>query len=63
MKATDDYQAKIRFWASNPRVEPLPPVARPLPRFRAQRFSSHLEMNRWKQALLIEVARSHAADG
>lgn len=62
MKVTDDYQAKVRLWAANPQVEPLPSFVPSLPRFRAQKFANHEEMNRWKKALLIEVARSHAAD-
>ena len=63
MKVTDDYKAKVRLWAANPRVVPLSRGGPSLPRFRAQKFASHAEMNRWKQALLIEIARSHAADG
>ncbi len=56
MKISDDYRAKVRLWAEVPRVVPLP-VAPALPRFPAQRFSTHEEMNRWKRALLREVAR------
>jgi hypothetical protein len=62
MKATDDYKAKVRFWAANPTVVPLPAIALPLPNFRSRRFSSHEEMNRWKKSLLATVARLHAAD-
>jgi hypothetical protein len=62
MKITDDYKAKIRLWAADLKVEPLPSVGPALPRFRAQKFSSHEEMNRWKMDLLAKVARSHAAD-
>jgi hypothetical protein len=59
MKITDDYRAKIRLWAANPRVVPLPPGPR-LPRFRARKFSSHAEMNAWKRELVLELARRYA---
>jgi hypothetical protein len=56
MKITDDYNAKIRLWAENPRVVPLPPGPR-LPKFKSRRFSSHAEMNEWKRALLQQLAQ------
>ena len=62
MKVTGDYKAKIRLWAANPQVEPLPSTLPALLRFRVQRFSSHVEMNRWKQALLVKLARFHGDD-
>lgn len=62
MKVTDDYKAKIRLWATDPKVEPLPAVGSALPRFLPQKFSSHEEMNRWKKDLLAKVARFHAAN-
>ena len=62
MKISDDYRAKVRLWAQNPRVVPLP-VMPPLPIFGAQRFRSHEEMNRWKRELLREIARSVARRG
>jgi len=55
MKMSDDYKAKVRLWAERPTVVPLPPPPK-LPGFPVQRFSSHAEMNRWKQALLRQVA-------
>ena len=55
MKITDDYKAKYRLWAAHPRV--IPPAAPVrLPRFKSRRFSSHAEMNRWKQQILRELA-------
>jgi hypothetical protein len=63
MKVTDDYKAKIRLWAANPKVEPLPPCGTVIPRFGAKKFANHAEMNRWKQTLLLEVARSHGTNG
>jgi hypothetical protein len=56
MKATDDYQAKIRFWAADQKVIPLPDGPK-VPKFAPQKFSSHEEMNRWKEALLLQMAR------
>ncbi len=61
MKQADDYRAKIRLWAANPKVVALP-SGPPLPRFGSRKFASHEEMNRWKQALLAQVARSHGAN-
>ena len=63
MEVTDDYRAKIRLWAANPRVEPLPSSLPRLPPSRPQRFASHEEMNRWKRALIAEMARRAAKYG
>jgi hypothetical protein len=57
MKSTDDYKAKYRLWAANPRVVAAPPAPR-LPKFASRRFSSHAEMNEWKRNLLRELARA-----
>ena len=62
MKVTDDYEAKLRLWAANPRVVPLPPGP-PLPRFAPQKFRTHAEMNRWKEELLRQAARESKAHG
>ncbi|MEI7732060.1 MAG: hypothetical protein WCO56_20975 [Verrucomicrobiota bacterium] len=62
MKVTDDYNAKLRLWAANPQVMPLPPAC-PLPKFSPQKFSSHKAMNRWKAKLLREHARQHSTHG
>jgi hypothetical protein len=62
MKLSDDYQAKLRFWAANQIVAPLP-EGPSLPKFRPQKFATHLEMNRWKEALLLEVARKQVTHG
>src|SRR5215813_3865685 len=62
MKATDDYAAKVRFWAAHQRVVPLPAGPR-LPRFRPQKFSSHAEMNRWKEGLILQIARGTSSYG
>ena len=34
-----------------------------LPRFRAQKFQTHAEMNAWKKALLRQLAREGPAHG
>ena len=61
MKAADDIQAKVRFWAaeaSRPGFRPRPcPVPENLPRFSPQRFSSYAELNAWKHGYLLEIAR------
>lgn len=57
MKITDDYRAKYRLWAANPRVVPAPPPPR-LPQFACRRFSTHAEMNEWKRGLIRELAHS-----
>ena len=62
VKISDDYSAKLRLWAEHQVVVPLP-VVPPLPRFPAQRFRTHLEMNRWKESLLRAVARGAAPHG
>jgi hypothetical protein len=62
VKITDDYHAKIRLWAQNPRVVPLP-QGPALPKFRAQKFSSHQEMNEWKRQLLAQMARESGLNG
>lgn len=56
MKITDDYNAKHRFWAANPRVVAAP-IAPRLPVFKSRRFSSHAEMNEWKRSLLLQLAK------
>jgi len=57
MKITDDYKAKYRLWAANPRVvaAQTPPK---LPKFSSRKFSAHAEMNEWKRTLLLELAQS-----
>jgi hypothetical protein len=55
MKTTDDYQAKIKYWASLPEVPRLPrPTA--WPPFQAKKFNSYQEMNDWKRKYLLEIA-------
>jgi len=62
MKMSDDYRTKVRLWAAQPTVVELPP-APPLPKFSAQRFRTHEEMNRWKQSLLRQLARGATRHG
>jgi len=61
MKISDDYKAKIRLWASNPKVIALPkgPL---IPKFSPQRFDSHEAMNRWKRELILRMARESGRD-
>ena len=55
MKITDDYKAKYRLWAANPQVIPAGPPVR-IPNFRSRKFSSHAEMNLWKESVRRELA-------
>ena len=57
MKVTDDYRAKYRLWAENPRVAPAPAPVK-IPHFKSRRFSSHAEMNAWKQSVLRQLAQA-----
>lgn len=62
MKITDDYKAKIKLWAANPRVVPdQPPVI--IPNFKSKKFKSHAEMNEWKQSVLRQIAMTVASNG
>jgi hypothetical protein len=61
MKITDDYKAKYRFWAENPRVAPAPAPPK-LPRFKSRKFASHLEMNEWKRSVIRQLAQNSPGD-
>lgn len=56
MKLTDDYQSKIKAWSKAPVCVRLPRMAGNPP-FRAKKFSSHAEMNAWKQSYIEQIAR------
>jgi len=56
MKTTDNYKAKYRLWAENPRVTPASAPVR-IPHFKSKRFSSHAEMNAWKESVLRQLAQ------
>ncbi len=60
MKTTDNYQAKYRLWAENVRVVPEGEPLK-LTHFRSRKFSSHAEMNIWKQSVLQQLAESAPA--
>ena len=51
----DDYAAKIRFWAANPKIIPLPPGPK-VPHFAPKKFNSHAEMNASKEELIRKMA-------
>ena len=51
MKITDDYKAKYRLWAENPRVIPAPAPPR-MPRFKSRRFG-----NEWKRWVIRQLAQ------
>jgi hypothetical protein len=63
MKVSDDYNAKIRMWAANPKVVAAPPLTVAIPHFGSRRFSSHREMNEWKEQLWREIAAKAPNDG
>ena len=56
MKISDDYDAKYKFWARDPKPQPFIPLPR-LPKFKSRKFSSHEEMNAFKRELLVRLAR------
>ena len=56
VKRTDDYNAKIEFWARRPRVEPLPYGVR-IPGLKVKRFNSYEEFNVWKQEQILKLAK------
>ncbi len=56
MKVSDDYNAKYRLWAAHPIVAPAGKAVR-LAGFKSRRFASHAELNAWKQAVLLQLAR------
>ena len=60
MKTTDSYKAKLDLWARKHQSSPLPTIAN-LPRFGSKKFSSHTEMNAWKQQLLETLAQRGGA--
>jgi len=57
MKISDDYKAKYRLWAENPRVAPAPAPSN-IPHFKSRRFASHSEMNEWKVSVLRQLAQT-----
>lgn len=61
MKFADDYEAKFKIWAKDPKPQPEIPAPR-MPKFSPQRFSSWEDFNRWKEALLLQAARENAAE-
>jgi hypothetical protein len=62
VKISDDYHAKLRLWCRQP-VVVAPPPGPSLPKFKARKFRTHAEMNRWKQELLREIARATVRHG
>lgn len=56
MAYRDDYDAKFKIWARNPKVVACPKPAN-LPRFKAQRFDSYEAFNAWKDDLLDQIAK------
>lgn len=61
MKFTDDYDAKFKIWALDPTPKPELPMPR-MPKFKPQRFSSHAEMNAWKEQLILRLASEGVND-
>ena len=52
----DDYNAKFKIWARNPKVVACPKPTN-LPHFKAQRFDSYEAFNTWKDELLVQMAK------
>ncbi len=61
VKFTDDYKAKIRIWAQESKVYPLPPVKK-LPRIKSRKFNSYEEFNAWKSEFLRQCAASEETE-
>jgi hypothetical protein len=55
-KTNDDYQAKLKLWAADPKVVALPQPIN-VPRFGSRKFSSYAEMNAWKAESAQQMAR------
>ncbi|MEN8254087.1 MAG: hypothetical protein ABFR33_01325 [Verrucomicrobiota bacterium] len=56
MAYRDDYNAKFKIWARNPKVVSCPKPAN-LPKFKAQRFDSYEAFNAWKDELFDQIAK------
>jgi hypothetical protein len=56
VKFTDDYNAKYKIWAADPKPQLGIPEPK-LPKFSPKRFSSYEDMNRWKRELLDQIVR------
>ncbi len=52
----DDYDAKFKIWAENPKVVACPKPEN-LPEIKARRFDSYEEYNTWKSELILQIAR------
>lgn len=61
MKISDNYQAKVKLWASSPQVTVLPYVFR-IPNFRSRKFSSYEEFNAWKRGVMLACAKRKCVD-
>ncbi len=60
MKISDDYQAKLKIWASEGKVYALPKITN-IPKFSPQKFNSYAEMNAWKSQIIKKLIRSGGA--
>lgn len=56
MKISDDYEAKFKIWAENPKVYPMPKIVFPF-KIPSQKFSSYEDFNKWKNDLLADIAK------
>lgn len=59
-KYSDDYTAKLKIWASDPKAQHVPSLSN-LPKFGARKFSSCEEMNAWKRSLIQQLISSGGA--
>jgi hypothetical protein len=59
VKHTDDYDAKFKIWARDPK--PQPEIVVPLPpKFSPKRFNSYAEYNKWKDEQIRDWALREA---
>lgn len=50
-KFVDDHDAKLKFWAENPKVHPALKL-RPIPGFTPRKFHSYEELAAWRKCVL-----------
>jgi len=55
VKFTDDYDAKYKIWAMDPKPQPIVPLPK-MPKFKSRRFSSYEEYEEFRKQLIQRLA-------